>query len=38
VLNLVLLLGVCFIPFPTKVVGDELASPSFADQRTAVLF
>lgn len=37
-LNLVFLLGVCFIPFPTKVMGDELASPSFADQRTAVIF
>jgi uncharacterized membrane protein len=38
VLNLVFLLGVSFIPFPTKVMGDELASPSFADQRTAVIF
>jgi uncharacterized membrane protein len=37
-LNLVFLLGVCFIPFPTKVMGDELASPAFADQRTAVIF
>ena len=33
-LNLLFLLGVCFIPFPTKVMGDELASPDFADQRT----
>jgi uncharacterized membrane protein len=38
VLNLVLLLVVCFIPFPTKVVGDQLVDGSFADQRTAVFF
>jgi uncharacterized membrane protein len=38
VLNLVLLLVVCFIPFPTKVVGDELVDGSFADHRTAVFF
>ena len=37
-LNLAMLLGVCFIPFPTKVMGDELVSSSFADQRTAVIF
>jgi uncharacterized membrane protein len=37
-LNLVFLLGVSFIPFPTRVMGDELASPDFADQRTAVIF
>ena len=37
-LNLAMLLGVCFMPFPTKVMGDELVSSSFADQRTAVIF
>jgi uncharacterized membrane protein len=36
--NLAMLLGVCFIPFPTKVMADELVSSSFADQRTAVIF
>jgi len=38
VLNLALLLLVSFIPFPTKVIGDELGSGSYDDQRTAALF
>jgi uncharacterized membrane protein len=38
VLNLALLLVVSFIPFPTEVIGDELASGSYDDQRTAALF
>jgi uncharacterized membrane protein len=38
VLNLVLLLVVSFIPFPTGVIGDELASGNYDDQRTAALF
>ena len=37
-LNLALLLFVCFIPFPTEVIGDELAGGNFDDQRTAALF
>jgi uncharacterized membrane protein len=37
VLNLLLLMAVSFIPFPTKVMGDELHG-TFADQRTAALF
>jgi uncharacterized membrane protein len=37
VLNLVLLLVVSFIPFPTKIVGEELHG-TFADRRTAALF
>ena len=37
VLNLALLLVISFIPFPTKVVGEELGGGSFADQRTAAL-
>ena len=37
VLNLTLLLVVSFIPFPTKVVGEELHG-TFADRRTAALF
>lgn len=36
--NLALLLVVAFIPFPTKVLGDNLREASFADQRTAALF
>lgn len=28
---------VSVIPFPTKLVGDELANGSFADERTAVI-
>ncbi len=43
VANLALLLVVAFIPFPTKVLGENLVSEpghpiSFADQRTAALF
>ena len=38
VLNLALLLVISFIPFPTKVVGEELGGGSFADQCTAALF
>jgi uncharacterized membrane protein len=37
VLNLALLLVVSFIPFPTKIMGDELHG-TFADRRTAALF
>jgi uncharacterized membrane protein len=37
VLNLVLLLVVSFIPFPTKVVGEELHG-TLADKRTAAVF
>ena len=37
VLNLALLLGVSFIPFPTKIVGEALHG-TFADRRTAALF
>ena len=36
--NLALLLVVAFIPFPTKVLGENLRDVSFADQRTAALF
>ena len=36
-LNLALLLVVSFIPFPTKVVGEELLSHHVEDQRTAAL-
>jgi uncharacterized membrane protein len=38
ILNLALLLVVSFIPFPTEVIGDELASGNYEDQRTAALF
>jgi uncharacterized membrane protein len=38
VLNLALLLVVCFIPFPTEVIGDELASDNYDDRRTAAVF
>lgn len=38
VANLALLLVVAFIPFPTKVLGENLRDASFADQRTAALF
>jgi uncharacterized membrane protein len=37
VLHLALLLVVSFIPFPTKIVGEELHG-TFADRRTAALF
>jgi uncharacterized membrane protein len=37
VLNLLLLMVVAFLPFPTRVIGEELASGSPADQRTAAL-
>jgi uncharacterized membrane protein len=37
VCNLGLLLVVSVIPFPTKVMGDELRGGAFADQRTAAL-
>ena len=37
VLNLALLLVVSFIPFPSKIVGEELHG-TFADRRTAALF
>jgi len=36
-INLALLLVISFIPFPTKVVGEELLSPDIADQRTAAI-
>jgi uncharacterized membrane protein len=32
------ILVVSFIPFPTEVIGDELASGDYEDQRTAALF
>ncbi len=35
--NLFLLLVISAIPFPTKVVGDELNRGTFADQRTATI-
>ena len=35
--NLFLLLAISAIPFPTKVVGDELNRGTFADQRTATI-
>lgn len=37
VLNLVLLMVVSVLPFPTRVIGEELAGGSGADQRTAAL-
>lgn len=36
-LNLLLLLVVAVLPFPTSVLGDALRSGDFADQRTAAL-
>jgi len=36
-LNLLLLLVISFIPFPTKVVGEELTAHDVADQRTAAI-
>jgi uncharacterized membrane protein len=36
-LNLALLLIVSFLPFPTKIMGEELHG-DFADRRTAALF
>jgi uncharacterized membrane protein len=38
VANLALLLVVAFIPFPTKVLGDNLRDVPLADKRTAALF
>lgn len=38
VANLALLLVVAFIPFPTKVLGENLREVPFADKRTAALF
>ena len=38
VANLALLLVVAFIPFPTKVLGENLRDVPFADKRTAALF
>ncbi|HYZ91997.1 MAG TPA: TMEM175 family protein [Actinomycetota bacterium] len=38
VANLALLLVVAFIPFPTKVLGENLRGVAFADKRTAALF
>jgi uncharacterized membrane protein len=37
VLNLLLLMIVALLPFPTRVVGQELAGGTDADQRTAAL-
>ena len=37
VLNLLLLMVVSLLPFPTRMVGEELASGSDADQQTAAL-
>jgi uncharacterized membrane protein len=37
VLNLALLLVVAFLPFPTRLIGEELSGASHADQRTAAL-
>ncbi len=37
VANMALLLVVSFVPFPTKLVGENLRGASFNDQRTAVL-
>jgi uncharacterized membrane protein len=37
-LNLLLLLVVSALPFPTKVLGEALQEADFADQRTAALF
>jgi len=36
-LNLLLLLVVSVLPFPTRVLGDALQDGDFADQRTAAL-
>jgi uncharacterized membrane protein len=36
-LNLMLLMVVSFLPFPTRVIGDQLAHGTHADQRTAAL-
>jgi uncharacterized membrane protein len=36
-LNLLLLLVISALPFPTKVLGDALQGATFADQRTAAL-
>ena len=36
-LNLLLLLVVSVLPFPTQVLGDALRDGDFADQRTAAL-
>ena len=36
--NLLFLLFVAFIPFPTKVLGDELGHGTSADKHTAVVF
>ncbi len=37
ILNLLLLMVVSLLPFPTRVVGQELAGGTHADQRTAAL-
>jgi uncharacterized membrane protein len=37
VANLLLLLAVAFLPFPTKVLGEHLQG-SGADERTAIIF
>lgn len=37
ILNLVVLLVVTFLPFPTRVISQELATGGHADQRTAAL-
>lgn len=37
VLNLLLLMVVSVLPFPTRVIGEELANGSGADQQTAAL-
>ncbi len=36
-LNLLLLMVVSFLPFPTRVIGEELAGGTHADQTTAAL-
>jgi uncharacterized membrane protein len=38
VANILLLLVISFIPFPTELVGEHLNRGTFADERTAVLF
>lgn len=38
VANLFLLLTVSFLPFPTKVMGEELGGTNFADRQTAAVF
>jgi TMEM175 potassium channel family protein len=38
VLNLLLLVVVSLLPFPTRIIGDELAGGTPPDQRTAALF